>query len=514
MNVTAPSRDDTRRVTRSQARRKWLASGAGLVLGGLLALAFPPYGLPWLGLLAIPALLRAALELSPGESAGLGLGAGLSFFGIYLRWLGILGWYALAGAAFVQALFFAAFFWAVPFITRRRCILSAFAVGGLWGASENLRGAIPFGGFPWGTLGSSLHDLAGSRRLASVIGTSGLSILIVVASCLLVWTVTKRRPEAPSTTGGRLLSGFLVALFAGMAVLTPARASSGGRTVTIALVQGGIERPWYAPADPRQVLDRHIALTRTLKGRAPDLVLWGEGVIEGEPAAALLPPLAREIGAPIAAGAVEEARSGGWLNLVVASDGRGVFGRYAKQRPVPFGEYVPLRRLLGGVPVLAKEIPQDMRRGSAPALFDYGFIRATPVISFESTFPSIARRAVLQGAGLLQVHTNNSSYGRSSASSQHLALDQMRAAELGVPVARSAITGISAVIDAGGRVVARMEIFQTGVLISRVEVPSGSTPYRRFGDLLLTVPLEAWGIGYLIGRGLSRANRKLMDSAA
>lgn len=472
---------------------------AGPALGAVLALAFPPYDLAWIGLLALPLLLAIAFCLRPLWGAVLGMGAGLAFFGIYLRWLGVLGGVALAGAVVIQALFLCGFFCLLPKITRRLSIPSALAAGGLWAIFEGLRGAIPFGGFPWGTLGSSLHTLTGPRRLASAIGTSGLSALLIIAAYLVVWLIVGGGAGGGASSGRRV-PAFGPLLLVALAMFTPSVQAESGRTVTLALVQAGIESPVFVPADSQEILDRHIALTRTLKGRAVDVVLWGEGVIDSVSAGDVLPALSAEIGAPIAAGAIEPGRSGGFLNLVVATDGERFLGRYAKQHPVPFGEYVPLRSLLGRVPVLAREIPFDMERGTKPALFDYGPVVAAPVISFESTFPTLSRHAVKQGAELLQVHTNNSTYGRGPASSQHLSLDQMRAAELGVPVARSAITGISAVIDAHGKVRGRMEIFETGILVSKVQLPVGSTPYRRFGDLLFTLPLEIWSIAYLVVR--------------
>lgn len=493
-------------MSKGKAQRSALVAVAGLILGALLSLAFPPYDLPGIGLIALPVLLVVTSRLQPGRGALLGFAAGLSFFGIYLRWLGVLGSAALAGAVVVQALFFGGFFCLLTRISGRRSLPSALAAGGLWAIFEGLRGAIPFGGFPWGTLGSSLHALSALRRLASVIGTSGLSVLLIVASYLLVWLFEGRGAAGKAGSGRRLPALALLGLVA-LGVLLPSAPGKSRRSVTVAIVQAGIESPVFVPADPQQVLDRHIALTRTLKGRAVDIVLWGEGVVDNVDAAQVLPALSAEIGAPIAAGAIEPARSGGFFNLVVATDGEKDLGRYAKQHPVPFGEYVPLRRLFGRVPLLASEIPFDMQRGTKSALFDYGPVVAAPVISFESTFPSLTRRAVNQGAELLQVHTNNSTFGRGPASSQHLSLDQMRAAELGVPVARSAITGISAVIDGGGRVLDRLEIFQTGILVTRVQIPTGTTPYRRFGDLLFTLPLEVWGIAYLVASSLSPTRR-------
>lgn len=473
----------------------------GTILGGTLATAFPPYDLPLLGLIALPALVAIGLRVSPSSAAGLGFVAGLSFFSLYLRWLSVLGWYALAGAVLVQALFFSAFFYLLRRISGGHPLSFAPAAGGVWAVLEWLRGAFPFGGFPWATLGSSLHDVPAARRLASIVGTSGLSVLLVVASCFVAAVSMKNRwmMAAPSPFSQ---------LFFPAAIFTFALAGSwfalpdlftSDRTFTVGLVQAGIEMPVYVPADPEEVLERHIRATRTLAGRDLDLVLWGEGVVDSEPSQGVLSQLAREIGTPIAAGAMESDVNG-FFNLVIASDGERELGRYSKQHPVPFGEYVPWRWLFGQLPVIAREIPADMKRGSHFTRFNYESVVAAPVISFESTFPAMVREAASPEVDLLQVHTNNSTFGRGPTSEQHLSLDQMRAAELGVPVLRSAITGISAVIDANGRVLDRLEKFESGVIVSEVSIPSGTTLYRRFGELLFTLPLMLWGGSYAAAR--------------
>lgn len=478
----------------------------GTSLGAILATAFPPYDIPQFGLLALPALVTIGLRVTPSSAGAVGFAAGLAFFSLYLRWLSVLGWYALAGAVVVQALFFSAFFYLLGRIGPAHPFSFASAAGGVWAVLESVRGAFPFGGFPWATLGSSLHDFPIARRLASVVGTSGLSVLIVIASCFTATLFMKNRlrRDAPPSLGKRIVGGaFCTFVLTGAWFALPDPITSD-RTFTVGLVQAGIEMPVYVPADPDLVLERHIQATRTLAGRDLDLVLWGEGVVYSEPNQAVVSQLAREIGIPIAAGAIESGVDS-FLNLVIATDGETELGRYSKQHPVPFGEYVPWRWLFGRLPVLAREIPVDMQPGDGFTVFDYGGVKAAPVISFESTFPSTVRKAARSEVDLLQVHTNNSTFGRGPTSAQHLSLDQMRAAELGLPVLRSAITGISAVIDANGRVLDRLEIFESGVIVSEVPLPSGTTLYRRFGEGLFTLPLKLWG-------GLFAAARLLRPS--
>lgn len=470
----------------------------GALAGTVLSLAFPPADVPAIGLLGIPLLLGLIHGQPLRRRAAIGFFAGAAFFSIHLYWIDRIGWYALLALVLLEAPFLAGFAAIAGVNAAGRGPLSrSLILAGIWVALEMARGAIPFGGFPWGTLGLALHGLAPARRAAAWVGTSGLSGIIVAGSSLAL-SLLARQLNARAGDGSSvphqtrriqaLLTLSALVLLTGLPSALPR--PKEGRPVRIAIVQAGIERPWTSPPDPLVVLEEHIGLTRQLRGENLDLILWGENVIEGGSSPDLVAEVSREIGIPISSGAVEDAPSGGWLNLVVAArpDG-GEIGRYAKEHPVPFGEYVPLRPVFGRVPILAREVPRDMIRGTSPATFNYDFGPASPVISYESAFPGIVRTARLTGATMIEVHTNNSSYGRSSASEQHLALDQMRAAELGVPVLRAAITGISALIDSAGRVVASLGLYERAVLRGEVRLGGPPTPYARAGDWTLAYPL-------------------------
>lgn len=486
---------------------------AGGASGALLSLAFPPFDQPAVGLLAVPLLLFLLDEPRTWRRGVIAGTAGLVFFAVHLHWIARFGWYALAALVLSQALFFAAFGMVAGVFARiRDPLLRALAIGGAWAGFEVLRGAVPFGGFPWATLGSALHGSGPARRTAAWVGTSGLSALLVVAGVLVVGALTGRGSTARglrapwvalagalSSRRGRAIAG-LVALLAlgGLPSLTP-EAEVGPR-VRVAIVQAGIEAPWRDPPDPLTVLNRHVEITRQLAGEDFDLVLWGENAVEGGAAPETIARLSAEIAIPLSSGAVVDGGDG-WLNLVVAAHpGAGEIGRYAKQRPVPFGEYVPLRRFFGRLPVLAREVPRDMLRGTGPVLFPYRFGSAAAVVSYESAFPGVVRRARAAGARLIEVHTNNSSFGRSPASEQHLALDQMRAAELGVPVARAAITGISSLIEPNGEIVDSLGLYETGVLKESVHLGKAPTPYASLGEWTLSYPLVVLSAALMILR--------------
>ncbi len=159
----------------------------------------------------------------------------------------------------------------------------------------------------------------------------------------------------------------------------------------------------------------------------------------------------------------------------------GIGPSYTKRRPVPFGEYVPAREALDWFPPLA-QIPQDILAGDGPQVLEVAGARVGGVICFENTFASLARDQVLAGADVLVVSTNNSSYGRSPMSAQHLAFSQLRAVETGRWVVHAGISGISGFIDPDGGVHQRTDLFEPVAIRMDVPLIEGLTPAMRVGD--------------------------------
>jgi apolipoprotein N-acyltransferase len=167
-------------------------------------------------------------------------------------------------------------------------------------------------------------------------------------------------------------------------------------------------------------------------------------------------------------------------NLLYTPDGR-LQGTYSKRHLVPFGEYVPWRDALSWLPEL-RQVPYDFEQGTSRTLFRASGHPFESVICFESAFGPLVRDSVRDGAEMLVVSTNNRSYQRSANSEQHIALGQMRAAETGRAVLQASVSGISAVIDPGGRVHDATKLFDSAIVDTTVPTSSGDTLYVRFGD--------------------------------
>jgi apolipoprotein N-acyltransferase len=170
-------------------------------------------------------------------------------------------------------------------------------------------------------------------------------------------------------------------------------------------------------------------------------------------------------------------------NLAYGPDGR-LLGVYAKQHLVPFGEFVPLRHELTFISDL-RQIPYDFTAGNRRVLFNAGGRRFGTVICYESAYAPLVRDFVRDGAQALVVSTSDRSYGRSGIAATHVATGQMRAAETGRPVLHAALSGITAVIDADGRVRHSTSLFTSALTTGTVTTTTGETPFVRFGEWVL-----------------------------
>jgi apolipoprotein N-acyltransferase len=191
-------------------------------------------------------------------------------------------------------------------------------------------------------------------------------------------------------------------------------------------------------------------------------------------------------------------------SLAVLAPGGPVAAVYDKHHLVPFGEYLPLQGLLErfDIRALAAVLPGGYGPGPGPVALDLGdkLGRAFPMICYEAIFPGYIRQVGERPDWMAHV-TNDAWFGSFSGPWQHLALARLRAAEQGLPVLRAANTGVSAVIDARGRIVQALPLNEAGALDARLPPPAPPTLYARTGDLpVLILVLVAAAAILLIGR--------------
>jgi apolipoprotein N-acyltransferase len=361
-------------------------------------------------------------------------------------------------------------------------------------------------GFPWALLGYSQVTTLPVAQLASLAGVYGLSAIVALvsaAAALIVIEGGRQRWVVAASVA------VLVAGCVGWGVLRmkSSQLTSSGQPVRVAVLQGNVEQQDKGDPNLRDVITvRYIGMTRQALSRGATFVIWPESstpflfehdLVRG----GAIRRLAREAGATLLVGsdqvepvkAVAQAKPPEeiWYNAAFLVKSDGMTGAvYRKMHLVPFGEYVPLKRLLFFVQPIVEAV-SDFAPGTVPVLLPVGAHKASTAICYEVIYGSLMRRFVLDGSELLTTITNDSWYGRSSAAYQHWEQASMRAIENGRYLARAANTGISGFVDPYGRVLAASGLFEEAVLVADLRFLTHRTLYSRIGDLIAWLSLAA-----------------------
>jgi apolipoprotein N-acyltransferase len=434
----------------------------------------------------------------------MGLTTGLVYFSFTLYWISTVmaryGGLQTAVAVLVNGLLVAylALFPALFAVVIRRLVLAfglraLIAVPVVWVSTELGRTYLLFNGFPWVLLGYSQASTIPIAQLASVFGVYGVSALVAGVSAAVVGCAAAR---VRSTR--LLIAGMTTMLLLGVAMWGGRRAARAewthqGQPITVGLVQGNATEEQRRDANQSlRIVQEQVRLTRQAIGAGAELVLWSESSMspyrldEDTEASRLVRRVAREARVPVLVGSdqVERGRPDSWYNsaFLVRADGSDG-GVYRKMHLVPFGEYVPLRRLLFFVGPLVEAIGTGFSAGTDPTVLAVGGHRISVAICYEVIYPGLVRDFVLRGSELLTTITNDSWFGRTSAPYQHFAQASMRAIEEGRYLVRAANTGISGIVDPYGRVLAETKIFEQQVVVGQVRFLRTTTPYARWGDI-------------------------------
>jgi len=503
------------KVDRKKTYTLVISATGGLSSGLLIGLSFryPQLALiAWFGLVPLlVALHRSSFRAAVTSGAVFGA----AMFGTIVYWFYIFGLPAVAGILLYGALFGVAFCVGTWWVLRRLpAPWRVTSVPALLVVLEWLRSSGSWG-FGWGVLGYTQQPIGAVAQFASVAGVLGISAALGLVNAVMAEIVVAPRGRRRILT----LSAVPLAVVGGLLAWGMARqaATVGPPTVLIAGVQPSIDQ--WAKFDPEQAASV-IRVLRRLSAEAlesePFLLIWPETAvpIAGEEARLFLDGAAREAqraGADFLYGAFES-DGGGLKNSAVLVNARGERGTYGKVHLVPFGEYVPLRPLLGNVGMLTL-VRVDLSAARRPVLLPSSFGPVASVICFESTDAALVRRAVNMGAGFLVVITNDGWFKETDASGQHFRMTSMRAIENGTYVAQVSNNGISGVIDPRGRVTAATRLWDRTVLRGSVGVGAEATPYRRYGDLpLLALAALVLGLGALPVFSAGSASNKTWSS--
>ena len=478
----------------------------------------------------VPATLIVGLDgLAPRRAAKIAFGFSFIAHTIFFYWFTVvtvvyggmplfLGILAPLVPALYMAPFTALFAWGWAHF-RRPGVGAVLLGAALWVCIDWARGHV-LGGFPWATLGYGLHLDA---PLLAFTRFGGVYILSFAAAGIGLW-LGQTWLSRETGRGRRLgvLAVVVVLLHAGGVLLNVTQAKDGQtQSIRVAAIQGNIDQgqKWDASRSER-ILETYLRLSdaaATESGAGVDWIVWPEtavpGIIENDPVLRRrLAELAQRRDATLVVGAtgVEidyEARIfSSFYDSAFQFDPDGAIrDRYDKTHLVPFGEFVPLRGLLGNVfESLASGLSSsDVTPGERPRNLAIlpGSAAAARVfvgvpICYELLFPDLVRRFGGEGATALLAITNDAWYGRTGAPHQFLAMTAMRAAENALPTVRAANTGVSALIDDRGRVVKRSALFEEATVVGEIQIQSGRQPtfYARFGDVFVGLCFLAGGV--------------------
>lgn len=480
----------------------------------LTALAFPPFGLGPIILVALVPLLDAVRLAESAPRARRPGASGVLYAGCVLHFALLLYWILflppeemsvptlLPFALLLLCGYLALFAFGALAAARRMQRLGVPLALGLpvaWVACEYLRSLTQLA-FPWGFLGYALIDIPVLLQFLSLTGIFGGTLFVAVTNGL-VYTALAARGRRRLRYAGMAIGLLGVVFLHGrwvMGHLPPAN------TVDVVLVQGNIGRAIkFKPQYRLRNVERMIALSEeglATRSKRPDLVIWPETATPcaldlDAPCLARLTAFVDRAGVPLLTGVPDlSVRPDGseqqWNAAVLVAPGRGIVARYAKVNLVPFGEALPYQDRWPALAAIDFG-EADFTRGRGFTPMRIGEHAFGVMICFESIFHKVGHSYAEDGASFFVNITNDEWFGKSGGPYQHAAMAVARSIENRRGLARAANTGVSFVVDRAGRVSQATPLFIEAVVRAPVELGTGTTTAMRIGDLLPLLCLAA-----------------------
>ncbi|MEP2641117.1 apolipoprotein N-acyltransferase [Roseobacter sp.] len=484
-----------------RGRPRIMQMGLAACAGGVGAVGQAPYDQPAALLLALSlAFAMARQHGNPRDAACIGWAFGAGYFGLSLIWIlqpfqvdpDRYGWMAPFALMFLSAGL--ALFWGAAFWGARRLSHKTWPLAVTWAGAELVRAYI-FTGFPWASPAQALVNGAAGQGLAWV-GPHGMTLWLMV----LAWGATvPARGWGWRAGQGAVLLGATIGMY-----LPPAAPGAALTAHVVRLVQpNAAQHLKWQPEFARMFFDRQLEFTAAppqIGTRRPDLTVWPETAItwrydDAGPALDMI--RAAAAGGAVALGLLRQDNAVLFNSMVVLGAAGGQTQLYDKHHLVPFGEYIPLSAVADrlGLMGLAQTSGVGFQAGPGAATLDFGPLgRGIPLICYEAVFAHDVNAAPERADFLIQI-TNDAWFGHDAGPHQHLAQARMRAIEQGLPMMRAANTGVSAMIDPYGRVLAQLPMGVSGFVDAPLPQPLPPTIYSTMGDKYLILVLLVLAVG-------------------
>jgi apolipoprotein N-acyltransferase len=475
----------------------------GALSGALMVLSLPKpdlYPLAWIAL--VPLMYLIAATQSVAEIMISSYVAGVIFFAGTCYWItetmSIYGGLSVPSAVGVGALFALAFaLYFVVFGLGLHLAIRKFGTRGLlfaaplWVTVEWLR-SILFSGFPWMLSGYALVPYPGILQMVTLTGVYGLSFLATAMNSAIAYgLITRSIKWVAGSAAIVLLTWFL-----------PDVGANEMDPIAVRIVQTNIsiDQSWKEP-DSSQLMNELTALS-TRGGAHPRLVVWPETpapfyLKEDAGFRTRMQSIARTMNAYFLVGYIDGDDKNPTNSAGLLSPTGDEVSRYDKMHLVPFGEYVPLKRLFFFAESLTRQVG-DFMPGTNYTLSTIDGRKVSTIICYESIFPNLVRQFVNQGSELIVLITNDGWFGQSSAPYQHLRMGVVRAVENRRYMVRTTNTGISAIIGPYGKIEGATPIGIRTIVDGTAQFRSDRTFYTRYGDvfayanILIVVILLVW----------------------
>ncbi|MCD6319631.1 MAG: apolipoprotein N-acyltransferase [Candidatus Desulfofervidaceae bacterium] len=470
----------------------------------LLVFSFPPFDLYPLAWFAFLPLLWAIKDATPQVSFLRGIITGSLFF------LGILYWtlYAMVDYGGLSllwglcllcllvtylALYFGIFCYTIKQLALIENPVFPWFASIFWVGLEYVRGHF-LTGFPWELLGDSQYKWLHFIQMADIGGVYLLSFFVILGNACLFQCLFQKTKVAYLNLLILLLLLGLGLLYGHNRLAFWGKKLANNPQLKIAVIQGNIDQAHkWDPVYQEATIKIYETLTKAASRQKPDLVIWPETALPfylqlESPYRKQILKLARGtnssllVGSPAYEMTQTEVK---YYNRAYLINKKGIIiSHYDKTHLVPFGEYVPCRKLFSFIPMLANN-PGDFSPGKSemPLRFQPG-VSFGVLICFECIFPEISQKLVKRQANFLVNITNDAWFGYTSAPYQHLSMLVLRAVENRRAIARAANTGISAFIDPTGQIFKKTKLFTPAYLVGKLPLIKVKTVYTMYGDTL------------------------------
>ncbi len=464
------------------------------LLGAFAVLGFAPFYIFPASIISLIGVFYLWFKASTPKAAlklGFVFGLGLYTIGIYwiyisLHTFGGMPWWFASFCTFCLCAFMALFPALVGYFSKYLGFLVITAPV-LWGLSDWVRSWI-FTGFPWLTLGYSQAPYSPLSGYMPIIGVYGVSIITALIAVLVAnWLANQHSSKQHQMACRRnTIITITLTVAVGMVLKIAPWSTPVNAPFKVSLVQGNISQDIkWAPEIAQDTINQYVKMTQASDAKLIILPETAMPVLASQLDSNVKDTLtkhAKKNNGNIIVGMVEyDENTQEYFNSAL-SYGKSSTQSYSKTHLVPFGEFIPLKKVFGWVYRDWLNIPlSDLSRGKNLTPMQLGDQKVAVNICYEDVFGEEITR-MLPEATLLVNISNDAWYGQSYAADQHLQFSQARAIETGRMVLRATNTGATAIIGTDGVVLQHAQHDKTITVNGKAQGYTGSTPYVRWGN--------------------------------